>query len=106
VRERQDVAGGRYRSRSVSSAHYAVEAHSAKIGKGMGTRKRAGKETESGKLRRVPTPVRLSEDEADVIISERNIAEDPEGIPFEGVLNELGYELDRTAHPRRKASSR
>ena len=57
---------------------------------------------------------RITEDEADVIISERRIKEAGEGTPFEDYLKKHGYELviidghsrirqpDGTLMPRRK----
>ena len=60
----------------------------------MATRKPRPQEKESSKLRWVPHPIRLSEDEADIIISERRYEEDPVGTPWREAFRELGLDVD------------
>jgi hypothetical protein len=72
----------------------------------MATRKPRPQEKESSKLRWVPHPIRLSEDEADIIISERRYEEDPVGTPWEEVFRELGLDVDGHAERWRKKISK
>ena len=46
-------------------------------------------------------PVRISEDEADAIISQRRLAE-KKRIPLDEVMRKLEHEVDRLVHSRKR----
>ncbi len=56
----------------------------------------------SSVLRRVQNPIRMSEDEADVLISERRLSENLPLTPLETYLKKHGVTLERSAGTSRR----